>query len=86
MSNPVKIFWGSISLSALLILSDYKSGVSLDLPGRGRLGFSALIAGVGSVIYFLSKGGLQALTAEIAGGLFGAIIIAAVLAFLLRDR
>jgi hypothetical protein len=86
LSNPDTAFWTSIALSAVVVLSDFKSGISIELPGRRRLSLSAIIVAAGSSVYFFGKGGFSAFTSEVAGGLFGAIIIGAVLAFIMRRR
>jgi hypothetical protein len=86
MSEPNSFFGFTLAVSAAIILWDVDTGVSFNLPGRGRIGGAALVAVLGSSVWFLSQGGIEALLAEIAGGIFGGIIIAGVIAFLLRNR
>lgn len=86
MSNPNEFFGLSLAIAGAIILWDVETGVSLNLPGRGRLGGAALVAVIGSSVWFLSQGGVTALLGEVAGGIFGGVIIAAVIAFLLRSR
>jgi len=83
-SNPTSVFGFSLALAGAIILWDIDTGISLNLPGRGRIGGAALVAVTGSAIWFLSQGGINALLSEVAGGIFGGVIVGAVIAFLLR--
>jgi len=86
MAEPNAFFGFTLAVAGAIILWDVDTGISLNLPGRGRLGGAALVAVIGSGVWFLSQGGIQALLGEIAGGIFGGIIIAGVIAFLLNNR
>jgi len=84
--NPTATLFGGLGVSAAIILADFESFVSLDLPGKGQISLAGVIALSASTIYFLSKGGLDAIATELAGGIFGGIIIAAILSFYISNR
>lgn len=81
LANPNMTLLGSLLASAIVIIYDIKEGYSLELPGRGQIGLGAGIALFGSSVWFWSQGGLQALMGEVAAGIFGGIVIAAIIAF-----
>jgi len=86
LSNPGLTLIGSLAASALVIIYDVRTGYSFKLPGAGRIGLGAALAVFGSTIWFWSRGGLQALLSEIAGGIFGGIFIAAIIAFFMQRK
>lgn len=86
LENPNLTLAGSLLAAALVIIYDIKEGYSFNLPGRGQIGVGAALALFGSSVWFYSKGGLDALMSEIAGGIFGGIFIASIIAFFMSKR
>jgi len=86
LENPNLTLLGSLLASAIVIIYDIKEGYSFNLPGKGQIGLGAGLALFGSGVWFWSKGGMEALLGEIAGGIFGGIFIAAIIAIYTSKR
>ena len=86
VSNPLITLYGSLVLAAVIIVLDISEGYSFNIPGPGQLGLGGLIAVTGSTIWFYSQGGFQAIAGEVAGGIFGGVIIGSVLAVFMSRR
>jgi len=86
LENPNLTLLGSLLASAVVIIYDIKDGYSFNLPGRGQIGLGAGLALFGSSVWFFSRGGMDALLGEIAGGIFGGIFIAAIIAFYMSRK
>jgi hypothetical protein len=85
-TNPELTFITGLGLSAALILADLKTGVSLNMPGRGRIGLAGLIAGTTALLYYFSKGGITAILNEIASGIVGALLVTVLIGFYLQNK
>jgi len=86
VSNPLTTLYGSLLLAAAIIVLDISEGYSFNLPGPGQLGLGGLIAVAGSTIWFYSQGGFQAIAGEVAGGIFGGVIIGSVIAVFMSRK
>jgi hypothetical protein len=86
LSNPNQILLVGLTLSTAIILADLKTGASLNLPGRGQLGAAGIVAGLSATLYYLGTSGIQGVLNQVASGIFGGLIIAALVGFYLTDR
>lgn len=80
--TPIQAFLTSIAAAIGVIILDIESGVSLNLPGRRRLGLAGIIIGSGTLYSFFLENGVQGVIVALRNELFSGLIIGALVAML----
>jgi len=73
--DPFSFFLAGSILTLIIYTLDFESGLSLDIPGKGRLGLAATVFLLSAVIMLLASEGYKFFLFEIAKTVVSLIIV-----------
>lgn len=82
--TSIEIFILGVIASALIVLLDFESGISLKLPSGRRLGFAGLVLAAATGYSFVIDNGVTGFILAIRAEIFSVLILAVVAGYVLR--